>query len=197
MLIRRVMTSIMLVMSLFMLTGCEGLTVTEDELNQAIAKRLEQQPQQNHVQLTSEKGDMLDMNLMVNSAHVVLTAKDGGLALVDMQTELHGTIRAFGQSFTFSTKVNPSFESGVRLQENRVYLVAPKITKIDVVGSSFNDKILRSTLGSLHDDFEKAFAKYFDEHPVYVLDHSVMEKASASMVKQISIKEHALEFAIF
>ncbi|MEL0636563.1 DUF1439 domain-containing protein [Marinomonas sp. TI.3.20] len=194
--IRRAIAVTVLLISTLTLAGCDGLSVSETELNQAVAKQLEQ-PKSNHIQLTLESGNTLDMNLLVKSAHIDLTDRDGGLALVDMKTELQGTLSAFGQSFSFSTKVNPSFESGVRLEENRVYLVAPKITKIAVEGSSFNDKILRSTLGSLHDDFEKKLAQYFDTHPVYVLNHSTREKATASMIKGISIKEDAIEFAIF
>ncbi|GAA0831290.1 hypothetical protein GCM10009112_16300 [Marinomonas arenicola] len=194
--IRRMIACVVLLVTTLMLTGCDGLSISEAELNQAVAKQLEQS-KQNHIQLTLEGGNTLDMNLLVKTAHIDLTDRDGGLALVDLNTDLQGTLSAFGQSFSFSTQVNPSFESGVRLEENRVYLVAPKITKIDVEGSSFSDKMLRSTLGSLHDDFEKALANYFDSHPVYVLDHSTTEKATASMIKDISIKEDAIEFAIF
>ena len=192
----RVMAGMVLLLSTLMLTGCDGLSISEAELNQAVAKQLAQ-TKQNHIQLTLKDGSALDMNLLVKTAHIDLTARDGGLALVDLTSDLQGTLSAFGQSFSFSTQVNPSFESGVRLEENRVYLVAPKITKIEVEGSNFSDKMLRSTLGSLHDDFEKALAKYFDTHPVYVLNHSATEKASASMIKSISIKENTIEFAIF
>jgi len=194
--VRGAIALVALLLSTFILTGCDGLNISESELNQEVTKQL-QQTKSNHIQLTLEGGNTLDMNLLIKTAHIDLTDRDGGLALVDMTTDLQGTLNAFGQSLSFSTKVNPSFESGVRLEENRVYLVAPKITKIEVEGSSFSDSMLRSTLGSLHDDFEKKLAQYFDTHPVYVLDHTAAERASASMIKSISIKEDAIEFAIF
>lgn len=178
-----------------LLTGCNSFHISEEELNQDIAKRLAK-PQNNQIDLTLE-GNTLNLDLLVISADIQLTERDGGLVLVDLVSDMTGQLTAFGQSFSITTQLKPSFESGVRLEENRVYLVAPKITSIDIEGSNFNEQILRSTLGSLHDDFEKALVQYFDENPVYVLDHSPFEKSTASLVKSIIITEGALEFSIF
>ena len=180
--------------SLF-LVGCNSFRISEDDVNKEVAKQLAK-PQDNHVQLTLDS-NTLNLDLVVTSAHIDFTERDGGLVLVDMISKMTGTLTAFGQTFSMSAQVNPSFESGVRIEEDRLYLVAPKITKIEVEGSSFNDKMLRSTLGSLHDDFEKALVKYFDQHPVYVLNHSPFEKTAASLVKDIIIKEDYLELSIF
>ena len=180
--------------SLF-LVGCNSFRISEDDVNKEVAKQLAK-PQDNHVQLTLDS-NTLNLDLVVTSAHIDFTERDGGLVLVDMISKMTGTLTAFGQTFSMSAQVNPSFESGVRIEEDRLYLVAPKITKIEVEGSSFNDKMLRSTLGSLHDDFEKALVKYFDQHPVYVLNHSPFEKTAASLVKDIIIKEDSLELSIF
>ena len=180
--------------SLF-LVGCNSFRISEDDVNKEVAKQLAK-PQDNHVQLTLDS-NTLNLDLVVTSAHIDFTERDGGLVLVDMISKMTGTLTAFGQTFSMSAQVNPSFESGVRIEEDRLYLVAPKITKIEVEGSSFNDKMLRSTLGSLHDDFEKALVKYFDQHPVYVLNHSLFEKTAASLVKDIIIKEDSLELSIF
>ena len=180
--------------SLF-LVGCNSFRISEDDVNKEVAKQLAK-PQDNHVQLTLDS-NTLNLDLVVTSAHIEFTERDGGLVLVDMISKMTGTLTAFGQTFSMSAQVNPSFESGVRIEEDRLYLVAPKITKIEVEGSSFNDKMLRSTLGSLHDDFEKALVKYFDQHPVYVLNHSPFEKTAASLVKDIIIKEDSLELSIF
>ncbi|MBJ7538774.1 DUF1439 domain-containing protein [Marinomonas transparens] len=178
-----------------LLSGCNSFRVSEDEVNQEVAKRL-LEPKANHIALMLG-GNTLNLDLLVNAAHIHLTERDGGLVLVDMMTDMKGTLTAFGRDFSLTTKVNPSFESGVRLEENRVYLVAAKLTKVEVEGSSFNDQMLRSTLGPLHGDFEKALADYFNEHPVYVLDHSPFEASAAVLVKDIIIKEGELEFDIF
>jgi len=184
-----------LLFSSLFLIGCNSFHISEEELNQEVAKRLEE-PQNNQIDLTLE-GNTLNLDLLVRSADIQLTDRDGGLVLVDLVSDMKGQLTAFGQTFSITTQLKPSFESGVRLEENRVYLVAPKITQISVEGSSFNEQILRSTLGSLHDDFEKALVQYFDENPVYVLDHSPFEKSAASLVKSIVIRKGALEFSIF
>jgi hypothetical protein len=185
----------MLISTSVLLVGCNSFRVSEDDVNKEVAKQLAQ-PQENHIQLTLDS-NTLNLDLLVTSAQIDFTERDGGLVLVDLMSKMTGTLTAFGQTFSLTTNVNPSFESGVRIEEDRLYLVAPKITQIEVEGSSFNDKMLRSTLGSLHDDFEKALVQYFDEHPVYVLNHSPFEKTAASLVKDIIIKEDFLELSIF
>lgn len=191
----RTLGTVLLVSISVLIAGCNSFRVSEDDVNKEVAKQLAQ-PQENHIQLTVDS-NTLNLDLVVTSAHIDFTERDGGLVLVDLISKMTGTLTAFGQEFSLSARVNPSFESGVRIEEDRLYLVAPKITKIDVEGSSFNDKMLRSTLGSLHDDFEKALVQYFDEHPVYVLNHSPFEKTAAAMVKDIIIKEDSLELSIF
>ncbi|WP_249411618.1 MULTISPECIES: DUF1439 domain-containing protein [Marinomonas] len=191
----RTIATLMLISTSVLLVGCNSFRVSEDDVNKEVAKQLAQ-PQENHIQLTLDS-NTLNLDLLVTSAQIDFTERDGGLVLVDLMSKMTGTLTAFGQTFSLTTNVNPSFESGVRIEEDRLYLVAPKITQIEVEGSSFNDKMLRSTLGSLHDDFEKALVQYFDEHPVYVLNHSPFEKTAASLVKDIIIKEDFLELSIF
>ncbi|WP_111638764.1 DUF1439 domain-containing protein [Marinomonas shanghaiensis] len=180
--------------SLF-LSGCNSLTISEVDVNKEVAKQLAEQ-QENHITLLLN-GNALNLDLLVTDANIDFTERNGGLVMVDLSSNMTGTLKAFGQTFSVTTKVNPSFESGVRIEEDRLYLVAPKITQIDVEGSSFNEKMLRSTLGSLHGDFEKALVDYFDQHPVYVLNHSSSEKTAAALVKNIIIKEDSLELSIF
>ncbi|MBU1296162.1 MAG: DUF1439 domain-containing protein [Gammaproteobacteria bacterium] len=191
----RTFVTLILISTSVLLAGCNSFRVSEDDVNKEVAKLLAQ-PQENHIKFTLDS-NTLNLDLVVTSAHIDFTERDGGLVLVDMISKMTGTLTAFGQTFSLSARVNPSFESGVRIEEDRLYLVAPKITQIEVEGSSFNDKMLRSTLGSLHDDFEKALVQYFDEHPVYVLNHSPFEKTAASLVKDIIIKEDSLELSIF
>lgn len=194
--IRRIMMTGVVVFSCLLVAGCSGMTITEKQINQAVTKEIAQ-GKQNHVQIELNGSGTLDMDLLVEKATVDLTKKDGGLALVTLKSKLSGTVNAFGQNFTFSTDVTPSFESGVRLEEDRLYLVAPKITSIEVYGSNFSDQMLRSTMGSLHGDFEKALADYFNKHPIYVLNHSIEEKLAAKMIKKITINEDAVELGIF
>lgn len=177
------------------LAGCNSFRISEEEVNQEVVKQLEQQNER-HIALTLDS-NTLNLDLLVTQAIIDFTERDGGLVLVDLISDMTGTLTAFGQTFSLTTSVNPSFESGIRIEENRLYLVAPKITKIAVKGSSFNDTMLRSTLGSLQGDFEQALVQYFDQHPIYILDHSAFEKTAATMVKDIIIHEDSLELAIF
>lgn len=191
----RILTLFFILCVTLLTTGCNSFRVTESKVNEEVAKELAK-PQQNQIALTLD-GNTLNLDFLVSSAKIDFTERDGGLVLADLVGKMTGALTAFGQNFSLTAKVNPSFESGIRIEEDRLYLVAPKITKIEVEGSSFNDKMLRSTLGSLHDDFEKALVQYFDKHPVYVLNHSPFEKTAAAMVKDIIIKEDSLELSIF
>lgn len=187
--------ALLLVVLSLLLTGCNSFIVSEEDVNAEVTKQLAEQS--THQITLLVEGNALNLDLQITSAKVDFTARDGGLVLVDLTSDMTGTLTAFGQVISLTTEVNPSFESGVRLEEDRIYLVAPKITKIDVKGASFSDKMLRSTLGGLHGDFEKALVTYFDEHAVYVLNNSPFEKTAASLVNGIIIKEDALELSLF
>lgn len=178
------------------LTGCSALHITEQGLNQELATRLEQGVGENRIQLTMPDG-AFDMALLVKEANIDLTERDGGLVLLAMDTDIQGTLTMFGRDVSFKTSLKPAFESGIRLQANEVYLVAPKLTNIQVHGSDFSDAMLRQYLGGLHSEFEQAVAQYFERHPVYVLDHSLMERTAASFVKNLAITEDTIEFLIF
>lgn len=178
-----------------MLSGCSDMSVTEEELNYEVAQRL-QTSQPDIIQLTLEDST-LNLDLLIKQAKIDLTQRDGGLVMVDMKTDIRGTLNVFGQDMSMKAQLDPSFESGLRIEEDRVYLVGAKLTQVTVQGSSISDQMLRNTLGSLHDEFEKALADYFNTHPVYVLDHDAMEKAAARMVKNIVITDDSIEFMIF
>ncbi|MDB4837323.1 DUF1439 domain-containing protein [Marinomonas sp.] len=177
------------------LAGCNSFMISEAEINQEVEKLLAQ-PQNNQISLLLE-GNALDIDLVVKKADVDLTARNGGLVLVDLDTDLEGVLSAFGQKISVSADVVPSFESGVRIEEDRLYLTSPRITNIKVQGTSFSDRMLSSTLGTVHSALEKALVEYFDKHPVYVLNHSPFEKTAASLVKDIIIKEDSIELSIF
>lgn len=189
---------LMLLMALAMtamLAGCSDMSVTEDELNREVAQRLER-TQPDIIQLTLD-GSTLNLDLLIKQAKIDLTQRDGGLVMVDMKTDIRGTLNVFGKDMSMQTQLDPSFESGLRIEEDRIYLVGAKLTEVTVQGSSFSDQMLRNTLGSLHNEFESALSRYFDTHPVYVLDHSAVEKAAARMVKDIVITDDSIEFMIF
>lgn len=181
--------------ALLVLTGCTDMSVSQSDLNKEVAKRI-QEKQPDIIKLTLDDS-ALNLDLLVKSAEIDLSSRDGGLVLVDMKTDIRGTLTAFGREMTMKTELDPSLESGLRIEEDRVYLVGPKLTRIVVQGSSFSDQMLRDYLGGLHEEFEAAIARYFDEHPVYVLDHSTTEKAAAKLVKDIVITDDSIEFMIF
>ena len=179
----------------FALTGCTDMSVSQADLNREVAQRL-QEKQPDIINLTIDDS-ALNLDLLVKSADIDLSSRDGGLVLVDMKTDIRGTLTAFGREMTMKTELDPSLESGLRIEENRIYLVGPKLTSIVVQGSSFSDQMLRNYLGGLHNEFEAAIARYFNEHPVYILNHSTAEKAAAKLVKDIMITDDSIEFMIF
>ncbi|WP_263529268.1 DUF1439 domain-containing protein [Marinomonas sargassi] len=193
--LRRAIYIFFTITSALLMTGCNSFLVSETEINQEVEKLLAE-PQSNQISLLVE-GNALDIDLVVKKADVDLTARDGGLVLVDLDTNLEGVLTAFGQKISISASVEPSFESGVRIEEDRLYLTSPRITEVKVQGTSFTDKMLSSALGSVHGELEKALVKYFDTHPVYILNHSPFEKTAASLVKDIIIKEDTIELSIF
>ena len=179
-----------------LLSDCSSdMSVSETELNAEVAKRLATN-QPDIIQLSLEEST-LNLDLLIKEANIDLTERDGGLVMVDMKTDIRGTLNVFGQEMTMKAQLDPSFESGLRIEEDRVYLVGAKLTQISVQGNSISDEMFRNTLGSLHGDFEKALADYFNTHPVYVLNHSMTEKAAAKMVKNIVITDDSIEFMIF
>lgn len=187
--------TLLLAVCFSLLVGCNSFVISEKDMNAEVEKQLAQQS--THQVNLQVEGNSLNLDLFVTSALIQFTARDGGLVLVDLTSNMTGTLAAFGQVLSLTTKVNPSFESGVRIEEDRLYLVAPKILKIDVEGTSFSDIMLRSALGGLHGEFEKMLVTYFDEHPVYVLNNSSLEKTAASLVKNITIKDGSLELSLF
>lgn len=178
-----------------LLSGCSDMSVSESDLNTEVANRLATS-QPDIIQLTLDEST-LNLDLMIKEANIDLTARDGGLVMVDLKTDIRGTLNVFGQEMGMQAQLDPSFESGLRIEEDRVYLVGAKLTQITVQGNSISDQMFRNTLGSLHDDFESALARYFDTHPIYVLNHSATEKAAAKMVKDIVITDDSIEFMIF
>ncbi|TDO98095.1 DUF1439 domain-containing protein [Marinomonas balearica] len=188
-------TLLLIAFATTLLSGCNGVSLSEVDLNKEIATRLsEHQPDQ--IRLTMED-KTLDLVLLVQSATVDLSSDFGGIVKIDLKTDIQGKIAAFGRTLTMTTELIPKLESGVRLEEDRVYLVAPKLTEVTVQGTNFSDQILRSTLGSVHDELEQAIARYFDKHPVYTLDHNATEKLAATLVDEIQVTDDAIEFAMF
>ncbi|AEF55976.1 DUF1439 domain-containing protein [Marinomonas posidonica] len=176
------------------LTGCNSFRVSEADVNKDLAKQLEQS-KETRLALTS--GDAVVLNLAIKAAKVDFLERDGGLISVALMCDLTGEVSAFGQSFSLTTDVNPSFESGIRLQDKQLFLVAPRFTQVVISGSRFDENIIRSTLGSLQDKVEVALRDYFDHHPVYELNHSPFEKLAASMVSDIVIEDDSLELSMF
>ncbi|ADZ92620.1 DUF1439 domain-containing protein [Marinomonas mediterranea] len=177
------------------LSGCNGVSLSEEALNREVATRLaEKQP--DRIRLTLED-KALDLVLLVKRADIDLSSEFGGIVKIVLDTDIQGSIEAFGKTFTMTTSLVPKLESGVRLDDDLVYLVAPKLTEVSVQGTNFSDQMLRSTLGSVHDELEQAIVQYFDVHPIYRLDHNATEKLAATLIDEIHITDDALEFGVF
>ncbi len=189
----RILLCVMLLSVL--LTGCNGYRLSEDKLNAEIVQRIKEQPEQSI--LVSMGEQTVKLNMVVTGGVVDLTAESGGSAKIRMATDLTGTLSMFGKEIAVATDLQPYIQAGVRIEEGKIYLVDPQVLEISVHGSNFNDQLLRSVLGPLHNDFEVALAGYFSENPVYVMNHSALEESAALMIKKITIKEGEIVMSMF
>ncbi|MFT2112030.1 DUF1439 domain-containing protein [Marinomonas sp. 2405UD68-3] len=186
--------SLVVLLSVF-LSGCNGYRLSEDRLNAEIVQRIKEQPPQRI--LVSMGEQTVKLNMIVTGGVVDLTSENGGSAKIRLSTDLTGTLSMFGQEIAIETDLQPYIQTNVRIEDGQIYLVDPKVLEISVHGSNFNDQLLRSVLGPLHDDFEVALTGYFAENPVYVMNHSALEESAALMIKKITIKEDEVVMSMF
>ncbi|WP_191602367.1 DUF1439 domain-containing protein [Marinomonas algicola] len=178
-----------------LLSGCNSYRLSEVKLNDEIAQRIKDEPKQSILVAMGEQTVTLDM--VIVGATVDLTAQEGGIAKIRLSTDMTGTLTMLGRDISINTDLTPFIQAGVRIDEGKIYLVNPKVLEIAVNGSSFNDQLLRSALGPLHDDFEVALSGYFSENPVYVMNHSALEESAALVVKKITINEDEIVMSMF
>lgn len=186
--------SLVVLLSVF-LSGCNSYRLSEDKLNAEIVQRIKEQPPQRI--LVSMGEQTVKLNMVVTGGVVDLTSENGGSAKIRLSTDLTGTLSMFGQEIAIETDLQPYIQTNVRIEDGQIYLVDPKVLEISVHGSNFNDQLLRSVLGPLHDDFEVALTGYFAENPVYVMNHSALEESAALVIKKITIKEDEVVMSMF
>lgn len=177
------------------LSGCNSFRISETKVNDDLAKQIES-AQDTRFELASE-GQAVALNLAIKQADIDFLERDGGVIAIALMCDLTGEVSAFGQDFSLTTQINPEFEAGIRIQDQDLFLVAPRLTQVAIKGSSFDEKLIRSTLGSLQNRVEQVLRQYFDQHPVYTLNHSPFEKLAASLVSDIEIKDDSLELSLF
>ena len=191
---KKIYCSLMIILSV-LLSGCNSYRLSEAKLNGEIVQRIKDEPKQSIIVSMGEQTVTLDM--VVIGAVVDLMAKEGGVAQIRLSTDMTGTLNMFGKDISVQTDLMPYIQAGVRIEEGKIYLVNPKVLEITVNGSSFNDQLLRSALGPLHDDFEVALSGYFSENPVYIMNHSALEESAALVVKKITINEDEIVMSMF
>ena len=184
----------LLLLSAF-LVGCKSYRISEARVNEAMVQRIKEQPEQ-HIALSMGE-QTLTLNMLIKAIEVDLLAAHGGVANIHVATDMTGTLTMFGRQIALTTELIPNVQAGLEMKDGGIYLVEPKLLGLQVQGSSFNDQLLRSALGPVQTDFEVALAGYFAANPVYVLDHSALERSAALVVKQISIEDDAIEVALF
>ncbi|WP_394181860.1 DUF1439 domain-containing protein [Marinomonas posidonica] len=177
------------------LTACNSFRISESKINDDLTKQIET-AQDTRFELAAE-GQAVALNLAIRQANVDFLERDGGVIAIALMCDLTGEVSAFGQNFSLTTQVNPEFEAGIRLQDQDLFLVAPRLTQVAIKGSSFDERVIRTALGSLQDRVEQVLRQYFDQHPIYTLDHSPFEKLAASLVSNIEIKDDSLELSMF
>lgn len=179
------------------LYGCGDYQITDSRLNQALASQLQQQPPVSRQLALTDEGDTLAMVLVVNDATLDLSGADGGVIHVKLQAELTGELSLFGRAMSVSREIEPEFESGIRLQDNQLYLVSPRLVSVGITGSGFNQDILRSALDPMQAEFEKALANYVKDNPIYTLDHSLWEKGVSYLVSDLQVRDGFIDLILF
>lgn len=170
-------------------------TITQDELNQALAKKFELPISQD---LSFSQGDeTIDVSMQISMAELVLSSDQGGLIQVRLKSQITGRLSLFSRQFELTSQIIPRFETGIRLEQNRLYLVGPKLVGLEVAGSSFQDQMLRSVLPTIQTPLELAIKQHFDQQAVYLLEHSLLEKLVAVFASDISVKQEMIELSLF
>ena len=170
-------------------------TITQDELNQALAKKFELPISQD---LSFSQGDeTIDVSMQISMAELVLSSDQGGLIQVRLKSQITGRLSLFTRQFELTSQIIPRLETGIRLEQNRLYLVGPKLVGLEVAGSSFQDQMLRSVLPTIQTPLELAIKQHFDQQAVYLLEHSLLEKLVAVFASDISVKQEMIELSLF
>lgn len=170
-------------------------TITQDELNQALAKKFELPISQD---LSFSQGDeTIDVSMQISMAELVLSSDQGGLIQVRLKSQITGRLSLFSRQFELTSQIIPRLETGIRLEQNRLYLVGPKLVGLEVAGSSFQDQMLRSVLPTIQTPLELAIKQHFDQQAVYLLEHSLLEKLVAVFASDISVKQEMIELSLF
>ncbi len=170
-------------------------TITQDELNQALAKKFELPISQD---LSFSQGDeTIDVSMQISMAELVLSSDQGGLIQVRLKSQITGRLSLFSRQFELTSQIIPRLETGIRLEQDRLYLVGPKLVGLEVAGSSFQDQMLRSVLPTIQTPLELAIKQHFDQQAVYLLEHSLLEKLVAVFASDISVKQEMIELSLF
>ncbi len=177
-----------------LLSGCGGYSISEDELNQALAKKLAK-PISNTLKV-SQGEEVIALTMQVSAGDLALSSDQGGLLRLTLETQLTGTLSLFSRDFALTSQITPVLETGIRLDQDKLYLVGPKIVRLKVEGAGFQDQMLMSVLPSIQGDIEIAIKAYFNENALYQLDHSLLEKWVAKFASEISIKQANLELRV-
>jgi hypothetical protein len=178
-----------------LLTGCGKYSVSEAELNQALDKTLSQ-PLTNSIKV-SKGEEVIELTMQVSTADLMLTSEQGGLIQLTLSGQLTGSISLFSRTFSLTSQMTQVLETGIRLEQESLYLVGAKIVSLKVDGTGFQDQMLTSVLPSIQDDIEKAINDYLNNNAVYQLEHSLIEKGIAKFATQISVKQENLELSLF
>ena len=191
------MKRLLLLMAAFalLLSGCVDYSVSEDELNQGLTKQLADPI--THKLNVSQGDEVIELSLSVSAVDLSLTSKDGGLIQVTLDSQLTGSLTLFSRVFALTSQLKPIMEAGVRLEEDRLYLVGPRIVNLEVRGASFQDQMLSSVIDSLEGDIEQVLQTYFNQNAIYQLDHSLLERFVAKFASEISVKQDNLTISAF
>jgi hypothetical protein len=177
------------------LVGCNGYRISEATLNSAIEQRLEKTSPESIV--VSIGNQFITLTLAIKRVNVSLLARENGVAQITMTTDLQGEMLMLGRQIALTTQLVPKLESAARFEQGAIYLVDPKLLSLQVNGSTLNDQLLRSVLGSVQQDFEVALQGFFAANPLYTLDHSPLERSASLLIKTISIADGELILSPF
>mgnify|MGYP000462587933 CR=1 FL=1 len=183
-----------LLVILLQTSGCSAYSISESELNSQLTSLLEQRQLDHRVINLSHQRQQLQLEMQLYDVQLKLLEQQGGVARVGLTSDLAGQFALFGQSMRFKAQLEPQLESGLRYADGALYLVRPRITRLDLKGAPQDKELLQPLLTAMQPTLEQELAYYFDRYPVYRLGNTMMERIAADNLESVAIKDGRLEF---
>ncbi|MBY4678971.1 DUF1439 domain-containing protein [Marinobacterium arenosum] len=183
-----------LLAALFQAGACAAYGISESELNQQLTALIQQRQLDHRLITLDHQQQQIQLEMQLYDVQLRLLEQQGGIARVGLTTDLTGQLAIFEQPIRFRAQLEPQMESGLRYADGALYLVRPRLTRLDLKGTPQDRELLQPLLAAIQPTLEQELAYYFDRHPVYRLENNMMERLAAENLESVAIRDGRLEF---